>query len=152
MKHTEAKGRADKTANGDASRIFGDFANVTARAAGRPLAFVIATVVIVVWAVTGPIFGFSDTWQLIINTGTTVVTFLMVFIIQNSQNRDNAAIQVKLDELIRASAAQNFYIGIESLTDEEIDAIKKKCEERAKHAERSVGRKAHDAADAASGV
>lgn len=94
-----------------------------------------------IWGVTGPIFKFSDTWQLVINTGTTIVTFLMVFLIQNSQNRDNAAIQVKLDELIRASAAQNFYIGIEALTDEEIDDIKKKCEERARQAEGSVGRK-----------
>src|SRR4051812_38949388 len=134
------------------SKMFGDFANFVARAAGRPSAFVIALAIVILWALTGPVFNYSDTWQLVINTGTTIVTFLMVFLIQNSQNRDNAAVQVKLDELIRASAAQNFYIGIESLTDEEIDAIKKKCEERAKHAERSVGRKAHDAADAASGV
>jgi low affinity Fe/Cu permease len=78
--------------------------------------------------VTGPLFKFSDTWQLVINTGTTIVTFLMVFLIQNSQNRDNAAIQVKLDELIRTSAARNSFVGIEHLTDEELDDIRDKCE------------------------
>ena len=85
-----------------------------------------------VWAVTGPLFGFSDTWQLVINTGTTIVTFLMVFLIQNSQNRDSAAIQVKLDELIRVSAARNSLVGIEHLTDEELQDIREKCEKRAK--------------------
>ena len=85
-----------------------------------------------VWGLTGPVFGFSDTWQLVINTGTTIVTFLMVFLIQNTQNRDGAAIQVKLDELIRTSAAQNLYIGIERLTEEELEEIRKRCEERAK--------------------
>ena len=83
---------------------------------------------IAVWAVTGPIFHFSDTWQLIINTGTTIVTFLMVFVIQNTQNRDGAAIQAKLDELIRSSGdAQNRFIGIEHLTDEEIEQYKQSC-------------------------
>ncbi len=86
---------------------------------------------VVVWAASGPIFGFSDTWQLVINTGTTVVTFLMVFVIQNTQNREGAALQAKLDELIRASAAQNAFIGIEHLTEEELDEIRKECEERA---------------------
>jgi low affinity Fe/Cu permease len=82
----------------------------------------------VLWAASGPIFGFSDTWQLIINTGTTVVTFLMVFVIQNTQNRDGAALQAKLDELIRASAAHNAYIGIEHLTEEELAELTKECE------------------------
>lgn len=113
------------------SRWFGSFANLIAHAAGRPVAFVLAVGIIVAWGVTGPLFGYSDTWQLLINTGTTIVTFLMVFLIQNSQNRDNAAIQVKLDELIRTGAARNFYVGIEHLTDEEIDDIRKKCEARA---------------------
>ena len=114
------------------SRWFGDVANTVARSAGRPSAFVLAVFVIVVWGVTGPIFGYSDTWQLIINTGTTVITFLMVFLIQNSQNRDNAAIQVKLDELIRVSKVKNMFVGIEHLTDEELDDLREKCEARAK--------------------
>ena len=84
-----------------------------------------------VWGITGPLFRFSDTWQLIINTGTTIVTFLMVFLIQNSQNRDSAAIQVKLDELIRVSTAQSSFVGIEHLTDEELEEIRTKCEQRA---------------------
>ena len=84
--------------------------------------------VVVVWAVTGPIFGFSDTWQLIINTGTTIVTFLMVFLIQNTQNRDGAAMQAKLDELIRVSKAHNNFIGIEHLTETEVEEFRSKCE------------------------
>jgi low affinity Fe/Cu permease len=81
---------------------------------------------------TGPFFHFSDTWQLVINTGTTIVTFLMVFLIQNSQNRDAAAIQVKLDELIRVSQAQNSFIGLEHLTEEELKEVRRRCEEAAK--------------------
>lgn len=114
------------------SRWFGDVANTVARSAGRPSAFVLAVFVIVIWGVTGPFFGYSDTWQLIINTGTTVITFLMVFLIQNSQNRDNAAIQVKLDELIRVSKVKNMFVGIEHLTEEELDDLREKCEARAK--------------------
>jgi low affinity Fe/Cu permease len=114
------------------TRVFALMANFVARQAGRPAAFGLAGVSILVWLLMGPYYDYSDTWQLIINTGTTIVTFLMVFLIQNSQNRDNAAIQVKLDELIRSSAAQNFYVGLEQLSDEEIEAIRKKCEARAK--------------------
>src|SRR5216117_2224823 len=95
------------------SKLFTRFANAVARTTGKPITFALCCLIIVVWAVTGPIFGFSDTWQLIINTGTTIITFLMVFLIQNTQNRDGAAIQTKLDELIRASAAQNAFVGIE---------------------------------------
>ena len=114
------------------SRWFGDVANTVARSAGRPSAFALAVFVIVVWGVTGPFFGYSDTWQLIINTGTTVITFLMVFLIQNSQNRDNAAIQVKLDELIRVSKVKNMFVGIEHLTEDELDDLREKSEARAK--------------------
>jgi len=114
------------------SWTFTAFSTWIARAAGKPWTFALCTLAVLVWAATGPSFGFSETWQLIINTGTTIVTFLMVFLIQNTQNRDGAAIQVKLDELIRTSAAQNLYIGIERLTEEELEEIRKRCEERAK--------------------
>lgn len=91
--------------------------------AGRPWATILAIAVIAVWAVTGPIFGFSDTWQLVINTGTTIVTFIMAFLIQASQNRDGKAIQAKLDEVIKAiPAADNKYIGLDRLTVDEIEA------------------------------
>jgi low affinity Fe/Cu permease len=113
------------------SKFFGDLANKTSLAAGRASTFILAAAVIIVWAVSGPIFGFSDTWQLVINTGTTIVTFLMVFLIQNSQNRDGAAIQVKLDELIRVSEARNSLVGIEHLTNDELEEIRSKCEARA---------------------
>jgi low affinity Fe/Cu permease len=92
----------------------------------------LAAGIVVIWGVSGPLFNFSDTWQLVINTGTTIVTFLMVFLIQNSQNRDNAAIQVKLDELVRVSAARNSLVGIEHLTDDELEELRTKCEARAR--------------------
>jgi len=136
-----------------AAKLFGDIASRTSQAAGRATTFMIAAGVIIVWGVTGPIFHYSDTWQLVINTGTTIVTFLMVFLIQNSQNRDSAAIQVKLDELIRVSAAHNSFVGIEHLTDDELEEIRSKCERRAdaeKVAEATVertGKKAKRAAD-----
>ncbi|MGF6308866.1 low affinity Fe/Cu permease [Bradyrhizobium sp. i1.8.4] len=113
-------------------RLFASIANRASQAAGRASAFILACTVIVIWAVTGPLFRFSDTWQLVINTGTTIVTFLMVFLIQNSQNRDSAAIQVKLDELIRTGAVQNSFVGIEHLTADELEDLRKRCEERAK--------------------
>jgi len=104
---------------------FQRFAKATARAAGQPTTFGLALLVIVAWAVTGPIFGFSDTWQLVINTGTTVVTFLMVFLIQNTQNRDGAAMQIKLDELIRAlQGAHNELVNLEDLSDRELETMK----------------------------
>jgi low affinity Fe/Cu permease len=128
-------GRAGDTGPSEGTRrlaeIFGEIANRTSQAAGRATTFLLAALVVVVWAVTGPLFGYSDTWQLVINTGTTIVTFLMVFLIQNSQNRDSAAIQVKLDELIRVSTAQNSFVGIEHLTDEELKQIRRTCESRA---------------------
>ena len=113
-------------------RAFGSTANVIAREAGRPLAFILALGVVLLWGAIGPMFHYSDTWQLVINTGTTIVTFLMVFLIQNSQNRDSAAIQVKLDELIRVSAGKNFFVGIEHLTDDEIGRLRDIVENRSK--------------------
>jgi len=93
--------------------------------AGRPNTFVIALIIIAIWAITGPIFDFSDTWQLVINTGTTIVTFLMVFLIQNTQNRDTEALQIKLDELIRSlNTAQNALLDLEEMDDEELDLIR----------------------------
>src|SRR6516162_3135757 len=115
-------------------RGFASIATTVDQFSGRPIAFVVALLIIAIWAITGPLFKFSDTWQLIINTGTTIITFLMVFVIQNTQNRDGAAIQAKLDELIRVGAARNTLIGIETLTQEEIEAIRATCAAKARRA------------------
>ncbi len=105
--------------------FFDKFASTVTKATGRPASFFIALVVILVWAITGPLFGFSDTWQLVINTGTTIITFLMVFVIQQSQNKETVALHLKLNELIAATkGASNRLIDIEDLTEEEIDTIK----------------------------
>jgi low affinity Fe/Cu permease len=107
------------------SSWFSDFAKKTARAAGNPIVFALAAGVILLWLITGPLFGFSDTWQLIINTGTTIVTFLMVFLIQNTQNRDSEAMHIKLDELIRAvEGAHNALLNLEDLGEKELDSIR----------------------------
>src|SRR6476469_1600342 len=152
-KRKKSDGEGQASSHSGAAHLFGEIANRTSQAAGRALTFLIAAGVVLVWALSGPIFHFSDTWQLVINTGTTIVTFLMVFLIQNSQNRDSAAIQVKLDELIRVSTAHNSFVGIEHLTDEELDHIRKTCESRAAAEEagndavKRTGKKARKAAD-----
>jgi low affinity Fe/Cu permease len=120
------------------NRAFSATANAVAHAAGMPVTFLACCAIVVVWAASGPVFGFSDTWQLIINTGTTIITFLMVFLIQNTQNRDGAAIQAKLDELIRAGHGENTFIGIEHLTEEEVAEFRQRCEKAARAHGRDV--------------
>jgi low affinity Fe/Cu permease len=114
------------------SKIFAQSANYTAKLAGAPVVFVLAVASVVIWLLTGPIFHYSDTWQLVMNSWTNVVCFLMVFLIQNSQNRDSAALQVKLDELIRSSSAKDGFVGIEHLTEDEIDTLRLAIESRVK--------------------
>jgi low affinity Fe/Cu permease len=111
---------------------FGRLAVMTSRLSGRPATFLLAVAIVILWAVTGPLFGFSDTWQLVINTGTTIVTFLMVFLIQATQNRDTLALQLKLDELIVATKnARNDIAGIEEEADEQIEKAKTEVLRRA---------------------
>ena len=130
------------------NRIFERFSARIAFAAGQPHAFILACLIIVVWAVTGPLFRWSDTWQLVINTGTTIVTFLMVFLIQNTQNRDTQAIQLKLDELIRVTdRARNRLVTLEDLTEEELDRIKAQFEKLAKTAPPRAQRDVEEAQD-----
>ena len=119
--------------------LFDRFANSTSRFTGHPFAFAAAAGLIVLWLVSGPIFRFSDTWQLVINTATTIVTFLMVFLIQNSQNRDSAAIQLKLDELIRASrGAHNGLLDLEELSETELQAFRERYAEIAQAAREEI--------------
>src|SRR5262249_41918931 len=120
---------------------FSRFSNWWASVAGRPFAFLLAGLVVILWAATGPIFRFSDTWQLVINTGTTIITFLMVFLIQNTQNRETVAIQLKLDELIRASrSAHNALLDVESLGEEELIAARDRYEHLARLAREELDR------------
>lgn len=122
----------------------GNLAKRASRWTGRASCFALAVLIVLAWLVTGPMFGFSDTWQLVINTGTTIVTFLMVFLIQNTQNRDTEAIQIKLDELIRATrSAQNTLLDLEEMDQEELDRLRLEYEELARRArEHSQRRKA----------
>ncbi len=118
---------------------FKNFAKLTARITGHPLAFGAAVAVIVIWAVTGPLFGYSDTWQLVINTGTTIITFLMVFLIQNTQNRDTGAMQAKLDELIRAiEGAHNALLDLEELDVSDIEQIRRDYRDLAERARKAL--------------
>jgi low affinity Fe/Cu permease len=118
---------------------FTRFAKITSRAAGRPATFCAAVGIVLIWAFTGPLFGFSDTWQLVINTGTTIITFLMVFLIQNTQNRDSEAIQVKLDELIRSmEGAHLALLDLEELEDKDLNRICEEYRELAKEARRDL--------------
>lgn len=126
----------NKSSKHPLSRFFNYFATKVTHIAGSPHAFIIAFLIIIIWAVTGPIFNFSDTWQLVINTGTTIITFLMVFVIQQTQNKDTLALQLKLNELIAANEkASNRLVDIEDLTEEELEVLKKfyiKVAEKAK--------------------
>jgi low affinity Fe/Cu permease len=125
--HPQAQG---KTWSG----LFSHAAGVTAHLMGKPLAFLIAVGLVIIWAASGPLFGFSDTWQLVINTSTTIVTFLMVFLIQNTQNRDTMALQLKLSELILViSAAENRFAKAEDLSEEELEALHEELRQRAEH-------------------
>jgi low affinity Fe/Cu permease len=123
---------------------FSRFAHSISVWTGHPLAFLLAVVLVVVWVLTGPIFHYSDTWQLVINTGTTIVTFLMVFLIQNTQNRDTLAIQLKLSELVLAmKGAENKFAAIEDLSDQELEQLHNDCRDRAEMARQHIeGRKA----------
>ena len=118
---------------------FHRFAHLAANAVGSPAAFVLSLIVIVVWAIAGPAFHYSDTWQLVINTGTTIITFLMVFLIQNTQNRDSRAVHLKLDELIRSvKAARNEMVGLEDLSDEDLDRLQQEFADLRGHAEHTI--------------
>ena len=128
------------------SHWFTHYAKWAAWMTGHALAFGIALAVVLVWAVTGPLFGFSDTWQLVINTGTTIVTFLMVFLIQNTQNRDTAAIQIKLDELIRATeGAHNALLDLEEMEDRDLERIRRDYEALATESREELRHGASDA-------
>jgi low affinity Fe/Cu permease len=121
--------------------FFNRIAKAVSHATGHPLAFFAALGLIIVWALSGPIFGFSDTWQLIINTGTTIATFLMVFLIQNTQNRDTAALQLKLDELIRTQrGAQDTLLDLEELSEDELEELRARYEEMARKARDKIDR------------
>jgi low affinity Fe/Cu permease len=125
--------------------LFSRFAKWTSHITGRPSAFGTAVLVILAWAITGPIFGFSDTWQLIINTGTTIITFLMVFLIQSTQNRDTQALQIKLDELIRVTeGAHTVLLDLEELEESELDRVRARYQKLAAQARESLKQGIHD--------
>lgn len=124
------------------SSLFSKFATIIADLSGKPATFVLAVVLVIIWAVSGPFFGYSETWQLVINTGTTIITFLMVFVLQNSQNRDGKALQAKLDELILTSQAQNKFVGIEKLDEQALREMSKTLAQKAECVEDVADEKA----------
>ena len=132
--------------------LFSRFSHTIATAAGKPVTFAAAAALILLWAVTGPVFGYSETWQLVVNTATTIITFLMVFVLQNTQNRDGEAVQAKLDELIYAlKAADNHFVAAEKLSDKDLHALRQRLQEQADKAtseleRRGVKRKTNEAA------
>jgi low affinity Fe/Cu permease len=129
------------------SSWFTHFAQLAAAITGRPLSFIVAVTVILVWGVTGPLFGYSDTWQLVINTGTTIVTFLMVFVIQNTQNRDTTAMHIKIDELIRVSrGARNVLLDLEELDDKALESLRRDYERLAEEGRTKAHRRSPEAA------
>jgi low affinity Fe/Cu permease len=129
--------------------VFTRFARWTAQKAGEPFAFIAGVIIILVWAGLGPVCGFGDTWQLVINTGTTIITFLMVFVIQNTQNRDTAAMHIKIDELIRASAkADNALLDLEELEEAELESLRSDYERLAEQARSTLQRRRKKGADA----
>ena len=139
-----------RTRSNGASQMFSEFACKTAHYAGKPLTFLIAVSAVLIWAVSGPFFGFSDTWQLVINTSTTIITFLMVFLIQNTQNRDALAVQLKLAELIIAvKGAENRLATAEDMSEEDLEALhedyRKRAEETLDHLNRRRGHKLKEA-------
>jgi low affinity Fe/Cu permease len=137
---SDDSGTVGKQDDGGKRSIFDVFSNAVSAGAGKPATFVAAVVLIVVWGVSGPFFGFSETWQLVVNTGTTIITFLMVFVLQNSQNRDSEAVQTKLDELILSSHAANEFVGIEKLDEKQ---LKRLSESLKRHSDR-LGKKAEE--------
>ncbi len=137
--------------NGSLSRLFSKFASTISELSGRPATFALAVGLVLVWAISGPFFNYSETWQLVINTSTTIITFLMVFVLQNSQNRDGKALQAKIDELILTSEAQNKFVGIEKLDEEEIREVSETLADKAEALER-VADKAGALDDAAGGI
>ncbi len=131
--------------------IFTRFSTAVSEWTGRPVVFVLAVAAILAWALTGPVFGFSETWQLVVNTGTTIITFLMVFVLQNAQSRDTRAIQTKLDEIILTSRAENRFIGIENLDEEELkrlNALLGEAAKRDRHARETALSAYHDGSEA----
>lgn len=136
--------RNDVLSSGKTS-LFNSFAKTASRLTGMPAAFALAAIVVLVWAISGPFFGFNDSWQLMINTGTTIITFLMVFLIQNAQYRDTAAVQIKLDELIRAlEGAHNALLDLEELDDKHLDRIRADYERLAAEARKKLEKGGND--------